>query len=124
MPARKPEECDLLVAEAISNGDVEAAVALYEPDASFAVEPGKEVRGHAAIREVMRGFVASKPKLTIEVPRVYQSGDLALLISKFTMTSTGADGKQESSSGNGTEVVRRQPDGTWLFLIDNPNGLA
>jgi len=124
MPARKPEDCDYLVAEAINNGDLEAAVALYEPDATFAVEPGKEVHGHAAIREVMRGFIAAKPKLTMKVPRVYQSGDVAILISAFSSTSTGADGKQESSSGNGTEVVRRQPDGTWLFLIDNPNGLA
>ena len=82
------------------------------------------VRREQVNQLTMRGFIASKPRLTIEVPRVYQSGDVALLISKFTMTSTGADGKQESSSGQGTEVVRRQADGTWRFLIDNPNGLA
>jgi hypothetical protein len=27
-----------------------------------------------------------------------------------------------SMSGNGIEVVRRQSDGTWLFVIDNPAG--
>ena len=30
MPARKPEECDLLLIEAFHRGDLEAAVALYE----------------------------------------------------------------------------------------------
>jgi hypothetical protein len=28
-----------------------------------------------------------------------------------------------SMSGQGREVVRRQPDGTWRFVIDAPNGL-
>jgi hypothetical protein len=35
MPARKPEECDLQLIEAMQKGDVEAAVALYEPNATF-----------------------------------------------------------------------------------------
>ena len=51
MPARKPEDCDLLIAEYINSGNVEAAVALYEPTATFLVGPGKPVTGHAAIRD-------------------------------------------------------------------------
>jgi uncharacterized protein (TIGR02246 family) len=121
MPARKPEECDTLLAEAVNRGDLEAAVALYEPNASFVQEPGKVVTGHAAIREVMQGFLAVKPKLTIEV-NATQSGDIALLRSKWSLSGTGPDGKPMQMGGNGTEVVRRQADGTWLFVIDNPAG--
>jgi len=58
------------------------------------------------------------------VPIVVQSGDLALTVSDYTITSTGPDGKQTSSSARGTEVVRRQADGTWRFVIDNPTGTA
>jgi uncharacterized protein (TIGR02246 family) len=123
MPARKPEECDTLLVEAVNRGDLEAALALYEPNASFVLESGQVVAGKAAIREVMQGFLALKPKFTIEVKAV-PSGDggLALTRAKWSLTGTGPDGKPMAMSGNSTEVVRRQPDGTWLFVIDNPRG--
>ena len=122
MAARKPKDCDNLLIEALNTGDLEAAVACYEPDASFVVEPGKVVTGHAAIREVLESWLALKPKLTIEANAV-QSGDVALLRSKWTLKGTGSDdGKPVEMSGNGTEVVRRQADGSWLFIIDNPAG--
>ncbi len=35
---------------------------------------------------------------------------------------TGADGKPSTISACGTEVVHRQADGTWRFVIDNPTG--
>ena len=125
MPARRPEECDTLLGEALNRGDLEAAVALYEPTAAFVAEPGKVVTGHAAVREAMNGFLSLKPKLSIQVDAVQNGGgDIALLQSKWSLTGTGPDGKPMSMSGNGVEVVRRQPDGTWKFIIDNPNGTA
>jgi len=123
MPARKPEECDTLLIEAANRGDLEAAVALYEPNASFVQESGQVVTGLAAIREAMQGFLALKPKFTIEVKAVQSGdGDLALLRAKWGLTGTGPDGKPVTMSGNSTEVVRRQSDGTWRFVIDNPRG--
>ena len=124
MPARKPEEANILVCEALTDGDIEAALALYEPNASFAPEPGQVVTGKEAIREVMNGFLALKPTLTIEVPTVLESGDIALLYSKWSLEGTGPDGKPMTMSGNGREVVRRQANGDWLFVIDDPNGGA
>lgn len=122
MPANRPEQCDILIAQAISSGDIEAAVALYEPRATFVAEPGQPVTGIAAIREVMAGFLAMKPTLNIEVPLVVESGDTALLNSKWTLTGTGPDGSAVNMEGQGVEVVRRQANGTWLFVIDNPWG--
>jgi uncharacterized protein (TIGR02246 family) len=121
MAARKPEDCDYLLAEAIGKGDLEAALAFYEPNAAFVQESGQVVTGKAAIREIMQGFMALKPKLKMDV-KATQSGDIALLRAKWTLTGTGPDGKPMEVSGNSTEVVRRQPDGSWLFVIDNPRG--
>jgi ketosteroid isomerase-like protein len=100
--AQKPEDCDHLIAEYINSGNVQAAVDLYEPTATFVAEPGKPMSGHAAIREVIAGFVASKPRIAMKVPIVVQSGELALTVSEYTITSTGPDGKQTSSSARGT----------------------
>jgi uncharacterized protein (TIGR02246 family) len=124
MPARKPEECDLLIADYINAGDVEAAVELYEPNATFVTGPGKAAVGQAAIREVLKGMMAGKPKVTMKVPIVVVNGELALLVSDYSVAATGADGKPATMSGRGTEVVRRQADGTWRFIIDNPTGTA
>jgi len=123
MPARKPEECDLLLIDAIQKGDVDTAVALYEPEASFVQDSGEIVTGRAAIRAVMQGFLALKPRFTMEVTAVQSDdGGLALTRTTWSVTGTGADGKPFTDSGKSTEVVRRQPDGTWLFVIDNPHG--
>ena len=55
MPARRPEEADLLVIEALNTGDVEAALALYEPGATFVPEPGQAATG-------LGGWVTGPPQ--------------------------------------------------------------
>ncbi len=122
MPARKPEECDLLIPGFFAKGDLEGFVALYEPTATIVPEPGKHITGTQGIRDANKALVAMKPKLTIEVVEVAQSGDLALLHSKWSLTATKPDGTPLKDSGKGAEVVRRQKDGTWRFVIDNSHG--
>ena len=39
MPARKPEDCDLLIAEYINAGNLDACVDLYEANATFGPNP-------------------------------------------------------------------------------------
>ena len=123
MPARNPEECDSLLLEALTRGDLETAVALYEPKASFVQESGEVAVGRTAIREILSAYVAIKPKFTVK-SRSVQSGDgtLAMTGLKWSATGTDPEGKPVTLSGNSSEVVRRQADGTWLFVIDNPRG--
>lgn len=123
MPARKPEECDLLLIDAMHKGDLDAAVALYEPHATFVLDSGEIITGQAAIREVARGYIALKPTFTQEVTALLSGeGDLALTSSTWSVTGTDAEGKPFTGKGKSMEVVRRQADGTWRFVIDNPHG--
>ena len=126
MPARKPEECDMHLMEALNNGDLEAAVALYEPNATFVAEPsGAPLVGHAAIREAIRGYFAlGRLQMTRETTALKSgNGDLAMTGGRWKAIATDAHGQSTIVlSGNSREVVRRQPDGTWLFVIDNPWG--
>ncbi len=116
--AHKPEDCDLLFMEAFNKSDLEGLVSLYEADAAFVQERGGVVKGSAAIREIMQGFFAFKLNFTIEATAT-ENGEIALLNSHWKLSGTDPDGKAVSMSGNGTEVVRRQPDGSWKFIIDN-----
>jgi uncharacterized protein (TIGR02246 family) len=123
MPAHKPEECDLLLIEAMNKGDLDSAMALYEPKATYVLDSGEVITGREAIREAARGFLVLKPKFTIAV-KALLSGDAELALTSATWSVTGidAEGKPFSGSGKSKEVVRRQADGTWMFVIDNPHG--
>ncbi|ODU61862.1 MAG: hypothetical protein ABS99_02045 [Acetobacteraceae bacterium SCN 69-10] len=57
-------------------------------------------------------------------PIAVQNGNLTLTVSDYTVATTWPDGKQTYSSACGTEVVRRQTDGTWCLIIDNPTRTA
>jgi uncharacterized protein (TIGR02246 family) len=120
MPARAPEELDKLFISAMNAGDLEAVVALYEPNASLASQPGQVVTGTAAIREALRGFLARKPKFTAEARPTVHAGELAMTSLRWQLTATGPDGSPISMTGHSAEVARRQPDGSWRFVIDNP----
>jgi uncharacterized protein (TIGR02246 family) len=123
MPARSPEELDRLFAEALNAGHLDALVALYEPEATLTPQPGQVVTGTQAIREALRAFVATKPTLTLAVKTLAQTADIALTSAKWELTGPGPDGSPVKMSGHSVEVSRRQPDGTWLFVIDTPWGL-
>ena len=122
MKARTPEEAHRLWAETFSAGELDSLVALYEPDAILVPQPGQTVSGHAAIREALQGFLALKPKFNLHFQKALETNDLALLFSRWTLSGTGLDGGELSLSGQTSDVVRRQSDGSWLFVIDNPFG--
>jgi uncharacterized protein (TIGR02246 family) len=105
--AREPEDLGRLFVERANAGDLEGLVALYEPDAVLAAPPGPPVTGRDAIREVLRQFLAGRPTLTGQVRPALRNGDLALTSTGFTGGATG-------------EIARRQPDGSWLYAVDQP----
>jgi uncharacterized protein (TIGR02246 family) len=124
MAARRPEELDALFAQALNAGDLDALMALYEPNAALAPQPGQVVTGAQNIREALRGFIAIKPTLTmLETKTIMQTGEIALNSAKWHLTGTGPDGSPVAMDGHSAEVARRQADGTWRMVIDSPWGL-
>jgi uncharacterized protein (TIGR02246 family) len=129
VPAYTPEELEQRFAEAFNAGDVDGAVALYEPSAILMLQPGGEpVRGTEAIREALGGFFTmfgESPKIDFHSGKAFQAGeDLALVLFRWTLTGTGQDGAPLEMAGQSSDVVRQQSDGSWRFVIDNPFGAA
>lgn len=108
--------------EAMNQGNVEAALSLYEPDAAMVVKPGVVATGTAALRQALAGFAALKPSLTSEVERVVEAGDVALYCARWNLRGTDPAGKPVQMSGRSSDVLRKQPDGTWRIAVDNPWG--
>ena len=113
MPAYSPAEIHTLFRDAFNLGDVEALVALYEPDAILVVDV-KIVSGREEIRKAYENILLRPGRMTLETRAVVESQQgLAVLHGRWVI-------EPRMTRGLSTEVVRRQPDGTWLFVIDSP----
>jgi enoyl-CoA hydratase len=123
MTARRPEDLSRLFAEHASRGDLERLMELYEPEARF-LGPSGEADGEKAIRDRLSTLLALEPHMTSTDVRVVNVGDIALLSSRWSMTY-GQGGHQGAGiEGASTEVARRQADGTWRYVIDDPSSAA
>ena len=99
MPARTPEELDVLFAHAINAADMEAAMKLYEPGACLMPEPGEVVSGVKAVREALGGFLAMKPRIRLDAKKLAETEGIALTTSKWVLEGTGPDGKPVKIEG-------------------------
>jgi ketosteroid isomerase-like protein len=109
-PATEPEDLSRFVVERLNAGDVDGLVALYEPGAVLALPDGQVATGADEIRRGYQRLVAGQPRFEPGTQRpTLRSGDLALMSSRLTSGVVTA------------EVARRQADGTWLWVIDQPN---
>ncbi len=109
MPARSPQELPSLLAAAITSGDVDAFMALYEPDAVSRNAQGEVYAGVGAIREYVTPVVSARPDFKLEVKQVVEVGDIALIQTESS--------RPERSPSRAVDIAHRQPDGTWRMVI-------
>jgi len=103
----------------INSGDLDSLLPLYESEAAFATQPGSLTPG---IGEALNGFIAMNGTLDLEVTRVLEVDDLALVIGVWSFDGTAPDGTPVRLEAKNADVLRRQSDGSWRFVIDNPWG--
>lgn len=119
----KPEQINDLFKQAYDTHDMERMLALYEDDAVLDFGPAGIVRGKEAIKKAIEPFMALRGNISYERRFCVVSGDLALVSITFTMKGGKApDGSPVEMRGSTVELVRRQADGTWLYVIDLPLG--
>jgi uncharacterized protein (TIGR02246 family) len=108
--AQKPEDLTRLFVERANDGDAAGIAALYEEEAVMAYPPGDVTVGRDAIQALWEKVLAQGPHFEPESPLpTLMSGDIAL-------TST----PPRDDAGARAQVVRRQADGSWLRLLDQP----
>jgi ketosteroid isomerase-like protein len=108
--ALKPEDLTRLFVECANEGDAAGIAALYEEQAVMAYPPGRTTVGRDAIRALWEKVLVNAPHFEQEPPLpTLISGDIAL-------TST----PPKDGAGARAQVARRQADGTWLRLLDQP----
>ena len=115
--ARQPAEALELASLALSDGDLEAAVAQYErgatlrPWARDSVEPGPPA-------DLLASVMALRLPLSVTPRAVLPAGDLALVVGERRLSGLRPDRARIDWRGTGGTLLRRQPDGTWCILAD------
>ena len=102
--------------------DLERVLASYEPGAVVAFEPGKPEHGDAALRAGFEASFVIDPKFSYAGHEVLVAGDIAVHFAPWTMVGKAPDGTPIEQRGLSVAVLRRQPNGRWLMVIDNPHG--
>ena len=109
-------------AEELNKGNLSYLLSLYETDACFVSQSGEIIKGQENIGQILQKFIDMKGKLETSVKNVFNTRDIALVISEWSFSGIGPDGKASSLRGRATDVLRQQSDGTWRIVIDNPWG--
>ena len=108
--ATNPEDVTRLIVERLNAGDAAGVAALYEADAVLAYPADRPTTGRDAIQAVYQRMVEAGITFGEEAPLpTVRFEDLAL-------TST----RSADNTGVRVQVLRRQPDGSWLRIIDRP----
>jgi uncharacterized protein (TIGR02246 family) len=107
-PANDPNDLEKYFVERANAGDVEGLVALYEPGAVLVNDDGDILKGLDQIREFFVKFLTSRPQFEpSNQSAAVCSGDIAL-----TSSTNFKNGDVTA------EIARRQPDGSWLWVVD------
>ena len=118
MAATEPSQVIEQFTEFFNSGDLEGLASLYEDGAAFIPEPGTVRSDAAGLRAALQGFLEMKGTMTIVSTSAVVTGELALTHSHWRLDIPGGEAMEHTSA----EVARRQPDGSWKYVIDNPYG--
>src|SRR5437773_261960 len=97
----------------MAEGDIEALLGIYDPEAVI-LTPTGEVKKGQGLREQLARSAAAKTQFDFNIRQVIQSGDIALMHTDWKVSSP------QHRFVYAIEVARRQPDGTWRWLIGDP----
>jgi ketosteroid isomerase-like protein len=100
---------------------------MSHPDASVARldqvhGTSAEARGGDGIRETMASYIGLKPPMDVVVHHTTIAGDFAMCRSQWRITGTDTSGQPLEVHHHGIDVMRRLPNGEWVFFIDHPWG--
>jgi uncharacterized protein (TIGR02246 family) len=108
----------------IKNGDAAGALSCFHPDAVYIDRNGRELRGLDQIALAMNEICRLKMDIQGETPHITVVNDLAMWQDQWEMTGTAPDGHPLHMTGNTSCIMKRNEEGEWLWLVDNPFGSA
>jgi ketosteroid isomerase-like protein len=122
MIVTSPEHAVEMMDKAFNEGDLESVLNFYDDRAVVVTEPGKLARGKEELRRFFENIMASRPSVGQLKTFVIEADGIALFLSRWRIIGDRALGTSSPGCFTATTVFRKQPNGEWKALIDNPFG--
>ncbi|CDO35346.1 DUF4440 domain-containing protein [Novosphingobium sp. KN65.2] len=110
--------------ERMNSGDLEGLVDLYVENVYYVNPDGVALSGKAAVRTDLAGLLALKPQIVLGNRRHMVYENIALTTNHWRMNFFNADGVKQELTGGGIEVMRKEADGGWRYIIDDASRSA
>jgi ketosteroid isomerase-like protein len=115
------QAADSAFVSAANAGDLDALTRVYASNASLLPPNLPPQKGLGAIRAFWGGFLkAYSVKFEIGSDTIEGRGDLAYNVGhyRFTAVPKSKDGAGVADEGKFVEILKKQPDGSWKYLVD------
>ena len=106
-----PKELLNFQVQEFNKGNLDLIMALYENEACFAERPDQVVKDLESIRQSMQRLIEMGGRLEVNVERVLQASNVALMITEWSISDIESDGIATTLTGRGTVVLRQQSNG-------------
>ncbi|WP_121966132.1 nuclear transport factor 2 family protein [Myroides sp. N17-2] len=117
---KTPESAVKYFRSCIVNGDLEGALSCFDKDAVYIDRDGSEIRGLDNIKIAMQHLCNWKPEIIGDSHKATIVGDHAIWIDKWSMNAVMPDGNPIEMKGATSCMMKKNDDGLWLWLVDNP----
>lgn len=101
---------------------IDGVMKSYEPGAVIVFEPGKPLKDENMQRQMFQGFFDVNPTFTYNGHEVFINNDIAVHLTPWVMNGTAPDGTSITQEGLSIAVLRKQRNGEWLMIFDDPYG--
>lgn len=108
----------------LKNGDVKEALSCFDAEGVYIDRDGTAIRGLEAIGLAMVRLCALKLEVKGGKSHVTVVNDLALWLDQWEMTGNTPDGNPIKMTGHTSCLMKRNEEGIWLWMVDNPFGPA
>lgn len=109
-----PNEIPAAFAAAFNARDIEALLALYADDAVLIADGSAEVP-RSGLRSALEGFLGLPGPISMSLKRAVISAETAVVVAEWSLPN--------GMTGTTADVVRREADGRWRYVIDAPFGI-
>jgi ketosteroid isomerase-like protein len=114
MPANSPEDICRLFQQHMAAGDLDAVLSVFDLEAVLVNWSGEVTQDRDGLKRELAPLVARQTRLAFTIKQVIQSGDIVLMHTEWQVSFP------QRMSVYAIAVARRQPDGTWCWLIGDP----
>jgi len=112
--ANTPQDICLLFRKYMHEGNIDAVLSVYDPDVVFLNHNRVPRQGLDDLRQELAPFVNAKATFDFTSKQIVEADGIALMHTQWRISGP------EVRSVYAVEVARRQPDGTWRWLIGDP----